>query len=180
MSCPDCNTSIVLDLPLRLLSIPSLGQISGPLNITWEHRKVLKDVGDAYVQSHISERRMYIPPLGPKQEDRPSRTGLSKSGHLQHSDTCEHHQKATGHCTVGCTILQSTSGICSLPRWTQAWQLLEDTLLLRHSEPRSMAQGNKVHFRWDLMHFVIHFNIKWSSVCQIIIPLLLVHLSFNV
>lgn len=27
------------------------------------------------------------------------------------------------------------------------------------------------------MHFVLHFNIKWSSVCQIIIQLLLVHLS---
>lgn len=64
MSCPDCNTPIVLDLPLRLLSIPSLGQISGPLNNNMGAQKVFKDVGDAYVQSYISESSMYIPPAG--------------------------------------------------------------------------------------------------------------------
>ena len=119
VSRPGCNTPIALGLPLPLLSRPSLGQISGPL-VTWEHRNTLKDGGDVYIQSHICEHSMYIPLLGTEQGAGPSRTSLSKSGYLQYSNTCKHHQKAKGHCIAWNTILYSTSGICSFSSWTQA------------------------------------------------------------
>lgn len=96
MSRPDCNTPIALGSPLPSLSRPSLGQISGPL-IAREHRNALKDGGDLYVHSRGFERSMDIPPLGTEQGAGPSRTRLWKSGYLQYSDTCEHHQKARGH-----------------------------------------------------------------------------------
>lgn len=157
-SYPDCSTPIAWGLSLPLLSRPALGQLCGPLT-TWEHRSALKNGGDPYIQGHTCEHHTYSPTGIRAKGLGPGTAQSNQTAHSPQTHVCTTRRQRV--ITLKCCITLSTSSFWVSPKHRRG----------------PTAPGSDKHLRWDVLHFLLHLHIKWHSVCQIIIPLLLVHLS---